>query len=754
MILKRRAAICPAVLSAVLLLQTCVVSAKTPEEVRAACRAEGRPCVGLVLSGGGARGFAHVGVLKVLEELNIRIDVVTGTSMGSMVGGAYAAGYSADEIGKIVLGVNWDKMLALRGSRKNLPWLQKLDDYSGLSSAGLQIDRDGSVRLPEEVFPSQELDIFLTDNVGNVNHIRDLSELAIPFAAPATDLVNGRRVVMQKDCTLREAMRASMSVPAAFAPMEYKGTLLVDGGLMDNLPVELAREMGADIVIAVNVGTPLSKKEEITSFLAVSAQMVNLLTEQSVRRSLEQLTDRDILITPDLSNFTSADLKKSADIIDAGVTAAKAVKDRLKKLSSDPKVYAAWNEAHLAGMPRKPSEEQKIRLAGVRVEGLKTVNPEAVLARSGLPQEGEVTPEEVADAARQIWASGDFTQVPYSFEPGPDGTSVLVLRPKELQPGYTSLRFGGSVESDFRDNADFTFIMAHTWGWLNDWGGEWRNQMQLGETKAFSSEFKQPLGPGSHWFVMPRLSYEKDSYDVYEDGKARHRWSNEEYRAQVRLGYEVGHLGVVTAGLGWVSRDTTRVIGMAPDEGSRSSVVALTDLYFDTLDRVAFPRTGWRLAASAEIEEEDAASDAGGHTSYEVSFLAPYSVGRWTAVGTLEAGRSTRNGAFKLGGAMRLSGSPDGRWSGSDKQFGSISLARDVSDKIEIGIPVWVGGTVEAGRAWNRSESSVFDSSGDDWKKAASIYIGLDTLFGPVYLVYGKTFGDDSGLYFRWGYRN
>ena len=278
------------------------VWAKTPEEVRAACRAEGRPCVGLVLSGGGARGFSHVGVLKVLEELNVKIDVVTGTSMGSMVGGAYAAGYSADEVGKIVLGVDWDKMLALRGDRRHIPWLQKLDDYSGLTTGGLKIDRDGHVRLPEEVFPSQELDIFLSKHVGAVNHIQDLSNLAIPFAAPATDLVNGKRVVMQKNCTLREAMRASMSVPAAFAPVEYQGMLLVDGGLVDNLPVELARELGADIVIAVNAGTPLAKREEITNFLDVSAQMVNLLTEQSVRRSMEQLTERDILITPDLNS--------------------------------------------------------------------------------------------------------------------------------------------------------------------------------------------------------------------------------------------------------------------------------------------------------------------------------------------------------------------------------------------------------------------------------------------------------------------
>ena len=189
-------------------------------------------------------------------------------------------------------------------------------------------------------------------------------------------------------------------------------------------------------------------------------------------------------------------------------------------------------------------------------------------------------------------------QVSYSFEPGPDGTSVLVLKPQELKPGYSSIRFGGAVESDFRDHSDFNLILSHTWGWMNSWGGQWRNQVQLGETKGFSSEFVQPLGPGSPWFVMPRLSFEETSYDVYQDGKARHRWSNEEYRAQVRLGRELWDLGVIAGGIGWVNRDTTRVIGSAPEGGSRSSGVAMADLYLDTLDRVAFPTRGWNLSAN------------------------------------------------------------------------------------------------------------------------------------------------------------
>ena len=300
---KRRTSVA---LAALALFGLCVFAegtaiAKTPDEVRAACRAEGRPCVGLVLSGGGARGFAHVGVIRVLEELGVKIDVIAGTSMGSMVGGAYAAGFTLPELEDAVLGVDWDRMLGPRPDRQLVNWRRKLDDYKSLPSSGLEMSREGTPMLPAAFVPSEELELFLARKTSAFDMVRDLSRLPIPFAAPATNLVTGYRVVMQKDCTLREAMRASMSIPGAFAPSQYKGELLVDGGLVDNLPVALAREMGADVVIAVNVGTPLSDKEKLTNVVGVMAQMVNLLTEQNVRKSLSELSPGDILITPDLT---------------------------------------------------------------------------------------------------------------------------------------------------------------------------------------------------------------------------------------------------------------------------------------------------------------------------------------------------------------------------------------------------------------------------------------------------------------------
>lgn len=202
-----------------------------------------RPKVALVLSGGGARGFAHVGVIKVLEDLGIKVDLVTGTSMGSMVGGGYASGYSVDQMSEIILGVDWREMFAIRPDRSSLNRLLREDDYKNLAIKEVGIT-DKGLAFPDSVVPSQHLTTFLAKITEHVRSVNDLKQLPIPFGAIATDLSDGSLVVMRDDVNLATAMRASMSVPGAFSPYPYKDHLLVDGGLVQNLPVELAKEMG------------------------------------------------------------------------------------------------------------------------------------------------------------------------------------------------------------------------------------------------------------------------------------------------------------------------------------------------------------------------------------------------------------------------------------------------------------------------------------------------------------------------------
>ena len=280
--------------------------------------------VGLVLSGGGARGFAHIGVLKVLEEAGVKVSVITATSMGSMVGGAYAEGYTPEEMANIVKNVNWTQMFAAKPNRADLNWRRKEDKEQGLSDTELGIGPKGFA-LPYGIVTTQELDLFLAKTNEPASMINDLAKLPIPFAAFATDLETGKAVELQKNISLSRAMRASMSIPGVYAPAEWQGKLLVDGGLVQNLPVDAARAMGADIIIAVNVGTPLSPRKDLGSIAGVMGQMLNILTEQNVQKSLKELRKEDILITPDLSKYTSGDFTKSAEIMKVGEDAARKI---------------------------------------------------------------------------------------------------------------------------------------------------------------------------------------------------------------------------------------------------------------------------------------------------------------------------------------------------------------------------------------------------------------------------------------------
>ena len=725
--------------------------AKTPEEVRAACRAEGRPCVGLVLSGGGARGFAHAGVLRLMEEMGIRVDVVTGTSMGSMVGGAYAAGYTAGQIEDIIEGVNWTKMMASRADRSELPWRLKLDDYKNLPNNAIMLTQDGKIELPESVIPSQELEIFLNNKAGPVNYVNDLSELALPYACVATDLVTGERVIMQKDVNLGRAMRASMSVPGAFAPVVIKDRMLVDGGLVDNLPVQLARDMGADVVIAVNLGTPLSKRSELNNVVNVMAQMVNLLTEQNVQKSLASLTDADVLISPDLDGFSSADFKKSKEIIERGYEAALKVRDKLEQFAISDVEWLTW-ETYRERAVLPATRRDKHQLAEVRVEGLEAVNPDAVMAQVNLNLEEPVANKDIDEMSRRIWAEGSFSSVRYSFEPGPAGTEVLVLEPKEQKHGTSKVRIGASLETDFEESHTFNVIFAHTWGWVNSWGGELRTELQGGQTKRVNVNFYQPIAPTFNWFLMPELEYEWQPFDYWSHGENIARFRNETFDAALTAGYAIGRQGALKLTSGYLYQRTTKEIGVSfPRIPTSEALYVSTELYLDTLDNVSFPTKGYRLDALAG-RLIDNNGGTGKSTIYSVAATWPLTIGRWTTVLHGEIGQAAMPNVFNVGGAFRLTGSPYGRWTGSHMQLGTVRVSRNMSDMFgSPDQPIWTGVSLEAGRAWNKNDPS--DENTDKWHKAIGAFVGVDSVIGPLHLMIGETFDEDWGMYFFWGYK-
>ncbi|HPE00315.1 MAG TPA: patatin-like phospholipase family protein [Burkholderiaceae bacterium] len=703
----------------------------------------GRLSVGLVLSGGGARGFAHVGVLKVLEELGIEVSVVTATSMGSIVGGGYALGYTADEMEKIIRAVNWGEIFSSRAPRADLIWRRKEDDYKNLASNEIGLT-GGKPALPQGALSAQNLELFLRTLAEPAGTTTDLELLPIPFAAMATNLVTGKLVVMQRGATLEQAMRASMSVPGVFPPMKFYNQLLVDGGLVQNLPVEYARTMGADVVIAVNVGTPLSGRDDLGSLLGVANQMINILTEQNVQTSLGSLTPRDVLIVPDLEQYGSGDFDKFNEIIAAGEAAARALVPRLQALASSKQRYAQWEQKRIALI----KEPEPVLITEVRVDGLKTVNPESVKADVQLPLGRPVSQEDVNQTATLIWGSSDFEAVSYRLQRRPDGTQTLVVLPLEKPWGYNTLRLGGSLQTDFKDSNTFSLVLAHTWSWLNSWGGEWRNEFEIGQTGRLLTEFYQPLGARSNWFVLPKVELLREDFDVYLGDQAVARLDNTLVISEVGLGYSIGRLGYLKAAGGYASTRTDIAIGtpFIPAQSSSSTYASVT-AKIDTLDNVGFPRHGTFLEGEYTVFQKSLGT-AAQSSSYLASLLQPFSWGPNTVHLAGRFGRATQDGSFRLGGIFNLSGTPFGEVAGSQVTFARAMYYRNIRESYgDFRMPVFLGFSLEAGKASN-TNASFSDYS---WRKAGSVFVGADTLLGSVYLAVGHTIDGSSAVYLYWG---
>jgi NTE family protein len=426
------------------ILSTAVAADSPADSERPAIEPK-RPRICLVLSGGGARGAAHVGVLRVLEEYRVPVDCIAGTSMGSLVGAAFATGTSIDEMERLLGGISTELLFKEKPPRQELSMRRKQDDYSILFTPEVGL-LDGEVKLSKGLVSGVQLETVLR-KLSKVKGYHDFDELPIPFRAVATDLVTGKAVVF-RDGELANVMRASMSVPGAVAPAEFDGMILVDGMLTSNLPIQTARdEMGADIIIAVNVGTPLLKREELNGILGVTNQMLSILTEQNVQASLATLQPGDILISPELGNFSTGDFDHLPQIAPLGEVAAREVAAQFKHLSLPPAEYAALRQRQSTQVVAdlRPVDE-------VRFEPLARVNPETLQGlmetKAGQPIDQETLDQDM----RRLYGTDDIEHVNYRFLEEP-GKRVLAVDAVEKNWGPDYLRVGLGLSSDFSGDA-------------------------------------------------------------------------------------------------------------------------------------------------------------------------------------------------------------------------------------------------------------------------------------------------------------
>lgn len=693
-----------------------------------------RPRVALVLSGGGARGFAHVGVLRELQRLHVPIDMVVGTSMGCVVGGAYAAGSTVEALESIVRSTDWDSVLADRPARDDLIFRRREEDLVLPSRIEFGLHRSG-ITLPPAAASNAALELALARLLPPGMRDQPVNRLPLPFRSVASDLVTGELVELA-DTPLFTTLRASLAVPGVFAPLRVNDRLLVDGGLVRNLPVDMARAMGADIIIAVNVGTPLAAETTLGSSIGVAQQMLAILTEQNVQRSLKELGPKDILIAPDLKGLSFLDFRNHDRAMRAGAAAAKAAEAQLQALALPADQYAAL-ENRRSGEPALAMRGSALPLSKIEVQGLKHLDPEVLIALTGLKQGDLVTPDQVQRAAGRLYGRADLDRVEAEVQDR-EGQRSVTIKAEESVWARSRLRVGLELASDFADNNTFTLSAMHVATALNGWGAELRTVARIGARRELGIQFRQPLGAGSSWYIAPQLDYNASSLDVFSEGRRQYRAGFKMVESSLVLGRELSTWGDVQLG---ITRRTGRARLLVPEQplpgtGSFYDTTQFAQLSIDTLDSLAFPVRGQLLQARFERAQSRAPGEPS-HASSEVTALAAFGFGDWAGHVNVEWSRALFGAApMTLGGFLRLSGTEADSVSGQTVVLGRLVMARRVgSMPAPLGGAVRVGLSAELGGGFGTGQSV-------SWKgltQAGSAFVAVDTRFGPVYLGAGST---------------
>ncbi len=703
-----------------------------------------RPKIGLVLSGGGARGIAHVGVLKELEKARIPIDFVAGTSMGSIIGGLYASGMAPTELERRILAMNWDAVLSDRPPREELSLRRKADDLR--LSIPIEFGmRNGELRAQRGAVASTGLENVLKDLTDGVPNSVLFDKLPIPFRAVATDLVTGEAVVFDRG-ELPAVMRASMSVPAAFAPVEIGGRMLVDGGLVDNLPVDVMRKMGADIVIAVNIGSPLLPREELGSILGVGLQMLNILTEQNVRTSLASLKATDVLIVPDLSKISATDFNLGAAAMNRGAEATRGVLPLLAAYALSPDAYAQQME--FQRRTAAPSRIDEIRVEGGTYSSADTIRAQLSFG-AGAPYNRKQLERDLA----WLDGRGDFERLDYRIVTERD-RNVLLLNVQEKLWGPNYFRFGLNLGTDFKGQGEFNFVANHTRRWVNSLGAEWRNEAQIGRSQRLSTEFYQPLLPSETLFLSIGAEQRRRIANVSTGIGVRPiaQFSGIDTRASVDFGAAFGRYGEFRIGPLYERVSISPTIGDLAFTGIRSNESGMqASVVIDQRDSATFARSGYRV--EAEVHRALTGFGAGSNFSrYQWSSEYAKTFGANTFDAALKFGGSYSKEPsaypyFELGGFLQLSGLSANELRADQVALFRLMAFRKIGNMPAFGRGIYVGGSLEVGT------TDAPNTPNADARRlyGSSIFLGLDTSIGPFYVGYGQASGGRRSAYLLLG---
>ncbi len=715
-----------------------------------ACRArpvqpEGRPRIGLALGGGGARGIAHISVLRKLEELQVPIDCIAGTSMGALVGAMYASGMGVDEIERTVLTLDWTQLFDDSLTRRERSFRRKTDDTLVVAAPGVGLGGRG-VKMASGLMAGERISLLFGRMIEPVATIEDFNLLPIPYRAVAADINTGEALVIGTG-DLALAMRASMSLPGIFPPVQIGEQVVVDGGVARNVPVDVVRNMGADIVIAVDVGTPLATMTTQSSVLGIASQLTGLLTVRNTREQLATLTDADVLVSPPLGDdVATRDFAKGRDAIAIGARGAALAEDRLRRLAVATSDYAQ-HRATRVGRATVPPTVQF-----VRVDNNTAYRDEVLLSHVDIPLDQPLDSTSLETALYRVYGLGTLSQSTYEVVTEQGRTGVVLHFDQKIQgPNY--LEAGVSMSTTSGGGWDFNMRLGVLQSPVNDRGGELRYLLQLGDDPGLLAEYFQPLSKGGRQFFASRVQYESHSLNVY-DGAGQRTSAYDLWRAgaSVGVGLEFGNYGAITMGVRRNTGEAEVQVGAPglPDLDFDSGE-AFVEVTVDRLDSVFFPRDGYLLRANYTFSRDslgaDTRFDQFDLDAVTAASRGPHSILLGLRYHTTGSGVAPVQSLYRLGGYSRLVGFQRNELTGQDYAV----LLGGYSFKIGqlLNQEALVGTMLEYGNAW-QSRSGINFS---DAVLNGSVYIGMDSWIGPILLGVGAREGGEHNLFFEVGHR-
>ena len=704
--------------------------------------AQGRPSIGLVLSGGGARGGAHIGVLKALQELHVPVDLIAGTSIGAVVGGFYVSGMTVADMENLVDGLAWESAFLNVTPRRLKSFHRKRDDDLFLVDQKPGLNH-GQFQLPIGFVQGQVFDTILSRETLRASRVDDFDLLAMPFRAVASDLASGEPVILRSG-SLARALRASMSIPAALTPLEIDGRLLVDGGISMNMPVEVVQSMGAEIVIAVDISTPLLTRDTLVSVLDVTTQLTNLLTRTGSADQKRRLGPRDILLEPQFSEqLSSTSFAKMKDTIQAGYDAVMARRADFEKLALSPEAYDAYaaslNDPRMAELPK---------IDFIKLDNKSTIADSVIETRLDDIEIGApLDVEKVERAMNRVYGLEYYQNVRYGLITEDDSTGLDVeLDPRSWGPNY--LQLGMEYSSAGDEDALFGLAVSYLRTATNELGGEWRATAIIGDEPALKLDRYQPFGRKALYFYAPSLDLESVIFNVYEDG---HRVTEANVRSgevDFAVGRELPSWGEYRFGVRVGGGKTELRVGdstlLPEDHFQRGEFFG--KFAIDTMDDVSFPRAGSLLTTEIRGSRDGALHADADFDQLLVEGAHAKTWGRHTVLTTLRydatiSGVAPLDRLFRMGGFFDVSGLNRNQLSGQYAMRVGAAYYRRIGDLALF--PAFAGVTFELGNVFqSRSDVSVHNSI-----FGGSFWAGVSTPVGPVYVGYGKTDQGDDAFY-------